>query len=99
MQSQNRQDPNYLMQINAFNVYLDSNYLPQNAQLLWFRLIHLFNKCGWKEWVQIDTFRLMSLLGVQSQNAVFRARDALINAGLLSYNKGRKGHPNRYRMH
>ena len=96
--AQNRHDPNYLRQINAFHRWLGSHYLSSNARLLWFMLIQLCNLCGWEEWVQLDTMRMMVMLGVQSQNAALRARDALVDAGLLTYEKGRKGSPNRYRM-
>lgn len=100
--SQNAADPavrpQYISQLNAFHRFTEANYLPMTAQLLWFKLIDLCNRCGWQEWVQLDTLRMMAMLDVKNQNAAFRARDALVGAGLLEYEKGRKGCPNRYRL-
>ena len=98
MQTQKRFDPNYLMQINAFHRFTESCFLPHNARLLWFSLMDRCNACGWPEWVQIDALHLMAMLDVKSENTVFRARDALVKAGLLVYKKGRKGCPNCYRL-
>jgi len=35
----------YIDLINAFEKWLETNYLPSSAQLLWYKLIMLFNKC------------------------------------------------------
>ena len=90
--------PQYITQINAFHRFTESHYLTPNARLLWFSLIDLFNRTGWPEWVQVDTLRLTAMLDVSSRNAAFRARDALVEAGLLEYEPGTKGYPTRYRM-
>ena len=90
--------PQYISQLNAFYRFTSCQYLPQSAQLLWYKLIGLCNACGWPEWVQIDTMRLMVMLDVKSRNAAFHARDALVEAGLLVYEPGQKGCPNRYRL-
>ena len=94
----NKNDPNYLLQMNAFNRWLESHYLPANAQLLWFRLIAVFNQSGWPEWAEVDTMRLMQLTGAATDKTAFRARQKLVDAGLLAYKTGRKSHPCRYRM-
>lgn len=74
------------------------NHLSNNAQLLWFKLMDLFNRCGWQEWVQVDTTRLMLMVGVESKTAALRARDELVSRGLLKSQRGKKGCPNRYKM-
>ena len=99
MERKNDGNPqNYLHQLNAFHRWLDAHYLPPAAQLLWFKLIALFNGCGWPQWVQADNLRLMVMIGAGSEKAAVHARDALVQAGLLEYVRGVKGCPNRYRM-
>ena len=95
---QTNERPKYVTQINAFHRFTEGHYLSANAQLLWFKLMNLFNVCGWPEWVQADANRIMHWIGAGNVKAVYRARDALVKAGLLEYVKGHKGCPNRYRM-
>ena len=44
----------YIDLINAFERWLETNYLPSSSQLLWYKLISFFNKCGWSEWVLVE---------------------------------------------
>ena len=85
----------YIERLNDFNQWLESNTLPGNAQLLFFRLLNIFNRAGWPEQVQVDTRRL-TLLADCEKDAAYRARDKLCNAGFLSYRKGKKGSPTTY---
>lgn len=89
---------NYITEINQFNLWLESHYLTTNAQLLWYKLMNLFNKCGWVDWVQVDNYRLMSFIQVRSEDTAIRARDELVSSGLIEYQKGKKKSPNKYRM-
>ena len=86
----------YIDYLNAFNQWLESNYLLGNAQLLFFRLLGVFNKAGWPDSVQIDTLRLMQMIDVSSRDSVNRAKDKLVETGWIRYDKGKKGCPNRY---
>lgn len=86
----------YIDRLNSFNRWLESNALPGNAQLMYFRLLNVFNRAGWPESVQIDNRRLMTLADMRSEKTAILARDKLASAGLLHYEKGRKGRPNRY---
>lgn len=88
----------YIELINAFEKWLETNYLPSLAQLLWYKLIALFNKAGWSEWVTVDNHRLMALLGVKREATFISCRDRLIEAGIFEYQKGKKGSPNRYKI-
>lgn len=88
----------YIELINAFEKWLETNYLPSSAQLLWYKLIALFNKAGWSEWVTVDNHRLMALLDVKREATFISHRDKLIEAGLFEYQKGKKGSPNRYKI-
>lgn len=90
--------PSYLDYLNQFNLWLESNALPVNSQLMYFRLLNVFNRAGWPETVQVDNLRLRMMLDGQAETTVIRARDKLVTAGLLLYEKGKKGAPNRYAL-
>lgn len=89
---------NYIKELNAFERWLETNYLPATSQLLWYKLVALFNRCGWAEWITVDNQRLMVLIQCKSEKTFIRARDSLIEKGLFVYRKGKKGCPNAYRM-
>lgn len=88
----------YIDYLNGFNQWLESGTLPIHSQLLYFKLLNVFNRAGWPEYVQVDNLRLMIMAGVTTEKTVIRARDALIDAGFISYQKGRKGVPGKYAL-
>lgn len=88
----------YIDLINAFEKWLETNYLPSSAQLLWYKLIALFNKAGWSEWITVDNRRLMALVDIEREATFISWRNKLMEAGLFEYQKGKKGSPNRYKI-
>lgn len=88
----------YIDLMNAFERWLETNYLPISSQLLWYKLISLFNKCGWSEWVTVDNQRLMSIMQIKNEKTFIKCRDKLIETGLFYYKKGKKGCPNQYKI-
>lgn len=88
----------YIDLINAFERWLETNYLPVPSQLLWYKLIALFNRCAWAEWITVDNYRLMGIMQVQNEKTFIKIRDKLIDSGLFLYTKGKKGSPNRYKI-
>lgn len=88
----------YIELINAFEKWLETNYLPSSAQLLWYKLIALFNKAGWSEWITVDNYRLMALLDIKREATFISNRDKLIETKLFEYQKGKKGSPNKYKI-
>ncbi len=88
----------YINLIKAFEKWLETNHLPSMAQLLWYKLVSLFNKAMWSEWITVDNYRLMALLDVKREATFISYRDKLIEAGLFEYRKGKKGSPNRYKI-
>ena len=72
--------PSYLDYLNQFNLWLESNALPVNSQLMYFRLLNVFNRAGWPETVQVDNLRLRMMLDGQAETTVIRARDKLVTA-------------------
>ncbi len=89
---------NYLAEILAFEQWRETHYLPISPQLLWYRLMYYCNRSGWSEWVTVDNLRLMAAMQMSREATLIKARDELIKAGLVEYQKGKKGSPNRYRM-
>ena len=88
----------YIDLINAFEIWLETNYLPISSQLLWYKLIGLFNRCGWAEWVSVDNQRLMAKLHITREATFIDVRNKLIEAELFFYKKGKKGTPNQYKI-
>lgn len=88
----------YIDLINAFEKWLETNYLQSSSQLLWYKLISLFNKCGWSEWITVDNHRLMSMMQMNSEKTLIRCRDRLIENKLFEYEKGVKSKPNKYKI-
>lgn len=86
----------YIDLLNDFNQWLESNALPCSSQLMYFRLLNVFNRAGWPEYVQVDNLRMMIMTGVESRQATARARDKLVEAGFITFQKGKKGSPCRY---
>lgn len=86
----------YIHYLNAFNQWLETNALPASSQLMFYKLLYVFNRAGWAEYVEVDNLRLMLLTDTKSEKTVIRARDRLVEAGFITYKKGRKGRPNQY---
>lgn len=88
----------YIDYLNAFSLWLKANTLPATAQLMYFKLLLAFNEVGWPEDLPLDNLRLQEELGRVAKTTVIAARGKLTDAGLISFQKGRKGAPNRYRL-
>ena len=91
-------DKNYIAYLDGFNLWLDSHALEPVSQLLYFRLLDVFNCADWPESVQVDNQRIMSMTGQHSEKSAIIARDRLVSAGLISYQRGKKGSPGRYSL-
>ena len=85
----------YIDRLNNFNRWLESNSLPANSQLMYFKLLGVFNRAGLPRSVQVDTLRLMQLTCCR-KDAAYRARDKLVESGFISFCRGGKGNPSRY---
>lgn len=88
----------YIDYLNSFNRWLEHNHLPLPAQVLYFRLLDLFNRSGWAEWVSVDNLRMLCMVQSESKHTLLRARDALIEAGFLEYKRGKKNTPGKYKL-
>ena len=88
----------YIDYLNRFNQFLESSVLPPSAQLLYYKLLHIFNRAGWPPTVGVDNQRMMALAGLGSEPTLRRARGKLCDAGFIRYQSGKKGSPNRYAL-
>lgn len=88
----------YIDLVKAFELWLETNYLPIPSQLLWYKLVGLFNRCGWAEWISVDNQRLMAVMKIRREATFIETRNKLIEVGLFSYKKGKKGVPNQYKI-
>lgn len=88
----------YIDYLNRFNLWLESNALDAVSMTMYYRLLHIFNRAGWPETVQVDNLRMESMLGGVAKTTVIRAREKLVEAGFIQFYRGKKGVPNRYRL-
>ena len=86
----------YMELLNDFHRWLRSNYLPGNSRLLYYSLLAVFNEAGWPESIQVDNYRLMSMIDVRTERVAISARDKLVDLGFIRYSRGKKGCPNTY---
>lgn len=88
----------YIDLINAFEIWLETNYLPTSSQLLCYKLFAIFNRCGWAEWISVDNQRLMAIMQIRREATFVDIRNKLLETELFFYKKGKKGSPNQYKI-
>lgn len=89
---------NYEDLIRAFEQWLETNYLAKDAQLLWYKIIALFDKAGWPEWIGVDNQRLMASMQIRREATFLKLRDELLEKNFFGFRKGKKAQPNRYKL-
>ncbi|MCY8932536.1 DnaD domain protein [Bacillus atrophaeus] len=81
---------NYLKEMNGFMNWLETNPLSATTQALWFHLLHINNKAGWREWFTTSNTTLQAKIGV-TENTLIKHRDVLIALKRIEYkSQGRK---------
>lgn len=78
---------NYLAEIKAFYMICAQNSIPASSQALWHRLLAYDNEFCWIKEFTLTNVRLADDLCV-SRQALDRARNVLIQNGLIKYKKG-----------
>jgi hypothetical protein len=73
---------NYIDLLNRFYNFLQCNQVSNNAQLLYYTLLQINNKCGWSEWFSRTNVSLAGLMCI-SENTMKRAREELKELGLI----------------
>ncbi len=88
---------NFLNEVTAFETWLESHELSISAQLLWHKLMYLSSQNEWKE-VMINNLNLMKTMQMGREATLIKTKEELVQAGLIEFEKGKKGSPNRYRI-
>ncbi|WEY89742.1 DnaD domain-containing protein [Bacillus subtilis] len=87
---------NYLKEMNGFMNWLETNPLSATTQALWFHLLHINNKAGWREWFTTSNTTLQAKIEI-SENTLIKHRKMLIDLKRIEYKpQGRKA--GQYRM-
>jgi len=88
---------NYIKEVNAFYDWLVYNPLPTGAIALWNALISINNKAGWAEEFTVANLTLQALTGL-SRQGLDRARNILVQKGLIEYKKGTSNKAGKYKL-
>jgi len=75
---------NYIKEINSFREYNTHEQIHGMSQALWYLLMHINNKCGWKSWFNCTNTYLMNELGL-SKNTLIKHRTDLQKRGIILY--------------
>ena len=78
---------NYLKELNAFYAWILTNDISGGQILLWLALLQTANRKGWPEWFTVPNATLQ-LMTRTSPNGIRRARNGLVDRGLILYRKG-----------
>lgn len=77
-------DMNYIREINAFYDWLETNELSTSAISLWYALMHINNKTGWKNEFTV-ALSVLSIKSGLSSRAVTNARKELTEKGRIKW--------------
>lgn len=82
---------NYMTEIKLFNEWLETNELSTAGISLWYGLMFIANRSGWKPNLSIPISTIM-LRTKMSRSAIYRERNSLQNHGLIEFdmNEGRQ---------
>lgn len=79
----------YLELLNQFYELLQQDRLTPNAQLLYYTLLQIDNKCGWAQWFKRTNVSLCGLMGM-GEKALMTARNELKQRGLIDFVTSKK---------
>lgn len=85
-----RMNIRYIDELNAFDAWLETNEISTAAVALWYALMQIANKTGWKRTFNATNGILSVKTGGLSVPALHRARAALQSAGRVTF-RTRKG--------
>lgn len=88
----------YIDLLNMFYDLLQETRVSNNAQLLYYTLLAINNRCSWADWFARTNINLSGIMGV-STKAVINARNELKQLGLIDYMTSKKrGECTKYRI-
>lgn len=75
---------NYIDALNGFYDLIQCNQVSANAQLLYYTLLQINNRCGWAEWFQRTNVSLCGMMNM-GEKAMMNARNELKQFGLIAF--------------
>jgi len=88
---------NYIKELNAFRDWAMINRPSTGQVALWYSLMSINNMTGWNTWFTVPNQTLQLMTGL-SRQGLDKARNGLIQHGLIQYKKGRSNQAGSYRM-
>lgn len=76
---------NYLLESRTFFESIAINQLTSGQVALWYTLLNINNKAGWKTWFTVPNSVLMLYSGLHSVNGVHNARNVLKQKGYIDF--------------
>ena len=79
----------YIDMLNEFYDFCECNTVSGSAQLLYYTLLGINNRCAWNEWFSRTNVSLSGRMGV-SEKVLIRARNELKTLGLIDFVTSKK---------
>lgn len=73
-------------QFKYFNEWTEYNKLSPSAQLLWHKLLYIFNKNYWPQRLKLSSAHLKGMTNIVRNGTFYNARKELIDNGLIGFN-------------
>lgn len=78
--------PNYIIEINMFYDWLETNQIPKSSIALWHALMHIANKTRWEKVFTVAMSTIESKTGFK-RSELFEARNRLEQKGRIKWNQ------------
>lgn len=82
---------NYFKQLNAFWNWRQLNPINSTDAELYLVLLHFNNLVGWSREFNVPNSTLLLITGINSKDTLNNCRNKLVQLGLITYQKGRRG--------
>ena len=91
-------DINFIQQIRRFHEKSAGNLTP-NAIAIYYHLLNVNNKCGWKEWFTESDLWIGRFVGIKRHETILAAINLLKQKGFIEFERGTKRNiPTKYKI-
>ncbi len=88
---------NYMAEIKLFNEWLETGELSTSGIALWYALMYIANRSGWKPELSVPVSAIMLRTGL-SRSAVYKERNVLRDNGLIEFTENAGRQSSTYRI-
>ena len=89
---------NFIQQIRRFDELSAGNLTP-NAIAIYYHLLNVNNKCGWKEWFTESDLWIGRFVGIKRHETILAAINLLKQKGFIEFERGAKRNiPTKYKI-